>query len=417
VRDRKDDLEISRDGMSSAEGNLEDTGIVAHISLRGKGTRRISRHPFSVRSVVVRFGKSLPEDRGEDNSISGSESAFSAAVHVEKTGEGDSNGPIMAISITGPACGRDRKVLDDLAGKRIKCPCCGQAVVAAGSRPPAPVMTTHAAASQPLPPRGKKHSARRSSVGPEGRLLWRWVTGLVLAVAVLLGPGVFLAARRTTPGRTDDKAVASLPTTSQPPSSDRPPTAPADLQWPDPEEPAQGTIKRWPAAAVGDRVVPVGKGSYADSPPPENGDKNYADMIRDFEAHEKKPGTIKQFGPALGSVMLGYVLLYDLAWVAEQLDTLWADPGDKIAHEASEMAIISYMAHPMRRLGRVDWNCHTNSPTSMVYREPGTRTYGVWNPQQAPRTVEVYEEGKVIGRMVPAPQALTHVTTLSVARQ
>ena len=41
-------------------------------------------------------------------------------------------------------------------------------------------------------------------------------------------------------------------------------------------------------------------------------------MIQDYEAKEKKPGTIKQFGPALGSVMLGYVLMYDPAWVADQ---------------------------------------------------------------------------------------------------
>ena len=41
--------------------------------------------------------------------------------------------------------------------------------------------------------------------------------------------------------------------------------------------------------------------------------KCYENMTRDFEAKEKKPATIKQFGPALGSVMLGYVLMYDPA--------------------------------------------------------------------------------------------------------
>jgi hypothetical protein len=140
----------------------------------------------------------------------------------------------------------------------------------------------------------------------------------------------------------------------------------------------------------------------------------YRNMLRDYEAKEKKPGTIKQFGPALGSVMLGYVLMYDPAWVAEQLDTLWAEPGDKVAHEASEMAIMYYMAHAMRRLGRVDWTCHTSSPTSMVFIDPATktRTYAVWNPRPTPTTVDVYERDKRIGQMTAAPQTLTAVTHL-----
>ncbi len=79
--------------------------------------------------------------------------------------------------------------------------------------------------------------------------------------------------------------------------------------------------------------------------------KCYENMVRDVQVKEKKPGTIKQFGSALGSVMLGYVLMYDPNWAAEQLDKLWAEPGDKIAHEASEMAIMYYMAHSMRRTG------------------------------------------------------------------
>ncbi len=84
--------------------------------------------------------------------------------------------------------------------------------------------------------------------------------------------------------------------------------------------------------------------------------KSYANMLHDFEGKEHKPGTIKTFGPALGSVMLGYVLMYDPAWAARQLDALWLEPGDKVAHDASEMAIMYYMAHAMCGLGRVDWS-------------------------------------------------------------
>jgi len=159
--------------------------------------------------------------------------------------------------------------------------------------------------------------------------------------------------------------------------------------------------------------------------------KCYENMVKDFDAHEQveaakpvkagkspheiRPATIKTFGSGLGSVMLGYVLMYDPAWAAAQLDTLWNEPGDRLAHNAGEMTIMYYMTHAMRGLGRVDWSCHTTSPTSMVYINDATktRTYIVWNPLPAPQAVDVYESAKLIGKLVAAPQALTSVTTLN----
>jgi hypothetical protein len=145
--------------------------------------------------------------------------------------------------------------------------------------------------------------------------------------------------------------------------------------------------------------------------------RSYENMIQDFRAKEKKPATIKQFGPALGSVMLGYVLMYDPAWAAAELDALWAEPGDKVAHEAAEMAIMYYMAHATRALGRIDWTCHTSLPTSMVYIQPATkrRTYVLWNPRPTPQSLDVYQGGKLIGRLVAPPQALSQFTALSPA--
>lgn len=158
--------------------------------------------------------------------------------------------------------------------------------------------------------------------------------------------------------------------------------------------------------------------------------KSYENMVKDFEANEQRdaakaaksgkktngarPGTIKTFGDALGSVMLGYVLMYDPAWAVEQLDMLWNEPGDKIAHNASQIAIMYYMAHSMRSLGRVDWTCHTTSPTSTVYINDATktRTYVVWNPLPTQQPVDVYENGKNIGRLMAAPQALTSTATI-----
>ena len=158
---------------------------------------------------------------------------------------------------------------------------------------------------------------------------------------------------------------------------------------------------------------------------------SYANMCRDYEAHEQeeaaktpKPGekrhvamkpTIQSFGPALGSVMLGYVLMYDPNWAAQQLDELWNRPGDTVAHDAGEMTVIYYQAYAMRNLGLVDWSCHGSSPTSMVYQDPGTnrRTYVVWNPSTRPETIRFYAGGKVVGQLFAPPQALTTSSSLS----
>jgi endoglucanase Acf2 len=159
--------------------------------------------------------------------------------------------------------------------------------------------------------------------------------------------------------------------------------------------------------------------------------KSYENMCRDYEAHEheeaakpRKPGekpyaahpaAIKSFGSGLGSVMLGYVLMYDPNWAAAQLDALWDTPGDDIAHNAGEMAVIYYQAHAMRALGLVDWSRHGSSPTSMVYYNAAMKrhTYIVWNPSAQPETVRFYEGQKVIGQLVAAPHKLTSATNLS----
>lgn len=158
--------------------------------------------------------------------------------------------------------------------------------------------------------------------------------------------------------------------------------------------------------------------------------KSYENMCRDYEAHEieeankpPKPGekprlpakaTIASFGPALGSVMLGYKLMVDPDWAAEQLDTLWKTPGDTIAHNAGEMTTIYYQAHAMRSLGLVDWNCHGSSPTSMVYQDPATKkhTYLVWNPSAKAENVKFYLGAKELGSLNAAPHALTSASSL-----
>jgi len=158
--------------------------------------------------------------------------------------------------------------------------------------------------------------------------------------------------------------------------------------------------------------------------------KSYENMANDFNAHEQadaakpprdgkpphvaKTADIKTFGAALGSVMLGYKLMFDPDWVAEQLDTLWNEPGDSIAHNAGEMTVMYYQAQSMRNLGLVDWKCHGTSPTSMVYYndKTKTRTFIVWNPQDKAEAVTFYEGATPLGQLTAPPHALTSVNKL-----
>ena len=143
--------------------------------------------------------------------------------------------------------------------------------------------------------------------------------------------------------------------------------------------------------------------------------KVYADMNREFAAHEekeaaKKPGyakksaDIKSHDGELGSYHLGFVMQADPQFAVEQIDKLWTEPGDKIAHNMW-MANIYYEASALREIGRADFTCHGSSPTSMVYANDAkrTRTFIAWNPTAKPQTVVFYEGAKPLGKLkVPA---------------
>ena len=100
-------------------------------------------------------------------------------------------------------------------------------------------------------------------------------------------------------------------------------------------------------------------------------------------------------------------------WVCKELDKLWAEPGDKVAHDAW-MANIYYQAHALSELGRVDWTCHGSSPTSMVYvnEATGIRTFVAWNPTAAAQSVEFFQEGKPLGTMPVPPCSISSTARL-----
>lgn len=138
----------------------------------------------------------------------------------------------------------------------------------------------------------------------------------------------------------------------------------------------------------------------------------HADAMRELAAFEekeaakkpgapRKPATLQALGGELASYHLGFLMHADPAGVVEEIDRLWAQPGDKVARDPW-MANIYYQAHALRDLGRVDWACHGNSPTSMVYlnQATGARTLVAWNPTSNPQTVEFFEAAKQIGKLI-----------------
>jgi endoglucanase Acf2 len=145
--------------------------------------------------------------------------------------------------------------------------------------------------------------------------------------------------------------------------------------------------------------------------------KAYAGAVREQEAFEekeaaktnkpKKPADVKSLGGELASYHLGFVMHADPAWVVEQIDKLWAEPGDKVAHDPW-MANVYYQAHALKELGRVDWACHGNSPTSAVYLNESTkaRTLVAWNPTAKEQAVSFVEGAKPIGTLKVPPHSI-----------
>lgn len=150
----------------------------------------------------------------------------------------------------------------------------------------------------------------------------------------------------------------------------------------------------------------------------------YADVVRELDAFEtkaaaRKPGSpkkgtdIRALGGELGAYHLGFVMHADAEWVTGQLDALWKEPGDKVAHN-EWMAAIYYQAHALRRLGRVDWTVHADSPTATAYVNDATkvRTFVVWNPSDKPRTVAFFAGGMPLGRATVPARSVVGVETL-----
>ena len=179
-----------------------------------------------------------------------------------------------------------------------------------------------------------------------------------------------------------------------------------------------------PSWIYGIQWLPSGPGMAFYDRDPKLIKRAYSDLLRELDAFEtkeatKKPGTpkkgtdIKAQGGELGSYHLGFNMHADPKWVTEQLDSLWKEPGDKVAHN-EWMAGIYYQSHALRKLGRVDWSVHADSPTAMVYTNPETksRAFVAWNPTDKPRAVIFFEGNKALGQTNVPPRGIVCVTEL-----
>ena len=150
--------------------------------------------------------------------------------------------------------------------------------------------------------------------------------------------------------------------------------------------------------------------------------KTSADLTRELEAFEakeaakktnyvQKPATIKTLGGELGSYHLGFLMHADAPRAVREIDALWAEPGDKVAHN-EWMANIYFQASALTQLGRVDWTAHGTSPTSMVYLNEAakTRTLVAWNPTAKPQTVRFIADGKPLGALEVPPHSVANTT-------
>lgn len=119
------------------------------------------------------------------------------------------------------------------------------------------------------------------------------------------------------------------------------------------------------------------------------------------------PADIKSLGGELGSYHLGFLMHGDAPQAVAEIEKLWAELGDKTAH-SEWMLNVWWQASALKELGRVDWSCHGNNPTSMVYVNAAakTRTFLAWNPSAATQSVEFFRKGKRIFTLQVPPHGI-----------
>ena len=97
---------------------------------------------------------------------------------------------------------------------------------------------------------------------------------MIAVVPIVVSP-------KKAPEKNADRTTAALPPGNPAPEKQKSEPKPREPEPPDVPEPEKPVLTRWPAPAPGEKAVAVGKGSYADSLPPEADAK-----IKEFAARK-----------------------------------------------------------------------------------------------------------------------------------
>src|SRR5439155_4482337 len=117
----------------------------------------------------------------------------------------------MAISLSCPTCDKTLKVKDELAGRKVKCPGCGEAVPVPAGDEAAVVSAEKLPRGKPLPVEDEEDRPRKKKKKKKSNLgLWIGVGGGGLALLLLIGCGIGAFFYFKTPGekKLDDQAKA-----------------------------------------------------------------------------------------------------------------------------------------------------------------------------------------------------------------
>ncbi len=116
----------------------------------------------------------------------------------------------MAISIrcTNPDCGKPCRVKDDLGGKSVKCPACGQRLMIPSQKSATPADEPAEPVSRPSAP-----APRQSAELSRPRAIWPWLSGMAAMLLVGTAAGYFLAPPKGKTG--EDRSAQADPNTQE----------------------------------------------------------------------------------------------------------------------------------------------------------------------------------------------------------
>src|SRR4051794_5263888 len=116
----------------------------------------------------------------------------------------------MSISIQCPTCEKKLKAKDELAGKRIKCPNCGEGVVIPSADPASQRVSAKGLSPIESPPR-RGQKAVTSPAPSSRRLHWPWYAGGGVALLCALALVVFIFAMPGKERTPANKEVGAVP--------------------------------------------------------------------------------------------------------------------------------------------------------------------------------------------------------------